>query len=236
MEIFHVTIVMRRARNEDAQTICTLIGTCWGETPATTTVQRALRTGSHRCDLLEVDGEVVGLVSGFMTHDIDGRARWELDLLCVVPRMRGRGYAKNLVQASVEHGGSLGAEYCRVLVATENMKANYVFLRTGFIAAPFDAMLCVLRREQLHNRELPITQDCTRGALVVNTLSYSGVWVDDAVFKDCAEPARRLAASYNLDLVGVVAAVQGQSRGLAEELGYAVIGAYRWWTIKLDAG
>jgi len=80
----------------------------------------------------EEEGQIVGFVSAFPTHNLAG-SRWEVDELAVRPASRGRGVGTRLVGRAISEGGQvLDLPQARALVASDNLPSQRVFVKNGF--------------------------------------------------------------------------------------------------------
>ncbi|HYO87918.1 MAG TPA: hypothetical protein VER79_04675, partial [Candidatus Limnocylindrales bacterium] len=68
----------------------------------------------------------------------------------------------------------------------------------------------------------------------VETLTYSGLWVEGAITADGLRAARGAAAQRGLDVAGVVVSATGSAASICERAGFRQHGIYRWWVRRLN--
>jgi ribosomal protein S18 acetylase RimI-like enzyme len=117
-----------------------------------------LTQGTQRAWLAIADGSVVGFVIGFPTRGLQG-LRWEIDLLAVLPKWRGRGLATRLIRAASGYGMGV-ARQARAAVATDNRSSERAFHRAGFQSEPEVCDLLTYRTDGLvPGRGVPLQHD-----------------------------------------------------------------------------
>ena len=180
------------------------------------------------------DGEVVGFVGNLFTLSARGDRRFELDLLAVAPVARGRGIGGRLVGHSLARARQSDARVLRTLVAARNLKmqricAGYRFTRSDVTYA-------------LHVSE-PRASDVATGAahcghlVLVDTLIYSGIWLEGALSPAVIDSGLGRAARAGLTRVGaVVPLADEETAALLRARRFEAIGEYHWWTITLQNG
>jgi len=147
----------------------------------------------------------------------EGTLRWEVDLLGVHPDYRGRGIARELVEAVVEAGRGYDAQRARALIRIDNVASLNTFKRCGF---SLDERVYDLYVADLAASEVAFPPDSHLAA--VETLTYSGVWIEGELSLDALRFGRTQAGS------GIAGVVVPAGSLAAEQAGFERIGQYRW--------
>lgn len=226
-------MLIRQAVPNDAPDLARLIGLIWNDdTPNAASIARVIQERDG-CSLLgydendaknDVKNVVIGFVDGFMTMDIDGVSRWEVDLLGVHPNARGKGIAAQLIASLCERGAEQGAGYARAVVRHDNVGAQKAFTRAGFKTDGHDCRLCVASPNATH---VDLNVDDGAYLLPVSTLTYQGVWIEGTPTPRGLAAARAICARHGWDTAGVL---------LADDTtpdGYEEVGVYQFWTKSL---
>ena len=199
--------------------------------PGTGLAEEQLRLGllvTGQLTLVAWQGdEAVGFAAAFPTVTANGQRRWELDLLGVHPAARGQRLGTQLIEAMLRQLPHQPGEPIRALIAVNNIASQTAFRRAGF------------RQEQtemaLYNYDLgPAGQ--TSPAVIpahlvpVQTLNYSGYWLEEIAEASALSLATGLPASQNATLVGaLLARDRPDLHTTARQAGYALMGNYHWW-------
>jgi ribosomal protein S18 acetylase RimI-like enzyme len=222
-----VMIEYRGAVPADADRIVRVIGAVWpGQNVRSTRICSALAEENRSTYLALAAGEVVGFVDGFLTRSDDGRLRWEVDLLAVLPAARGYGIGTELVRSSTAAGLAAGAEFLRALVRIDNVGAKLAFERSGFVVEVEMGVLYVC--------DCPVTpheRDSPNGLhlVPVSTLMYSGLWLEGRLTDRSFSVAAGECVQRGLDRAGVVIPQhQSHLTQVASAAGYARVGEYHW--------
>lgn len=227
-----VHVTLRLATVDDAPALVDLVRIVWPEDSASLpTIIGALRAPDHATCVAVVADQVVGFCDGFTTVGSDGVRRWEVDLVAVHPDQRGRGLGVRLIAASSAAGQAHGAACARGLIALANTPSQRAFQRNGYRADPIVRELYVCRTLAGEGPNLPAGAFLTP----VHTLIYRGGWIEKRVTEQALWAARASGAARGWDCVGVLLAADDDLRSVAAALGFAQIGAYRWWRRALAA-
>ncbi len=195
-------------------------------------LEKVLADAAHEVFVADVQGEVVGFVDGFATRAANRALRWEVDLLAVHPDWRGRQLGQQLILACLKAGQKRGAGFARALIQVENRGSQISFERCGFQCQPEISGLFTAPPEEgffpLETMEAHL--------LLVNTINYSGLWLEE----DCSKPslmaARAACWQEKCDLVGtLVNQADLSDNEKMDELGFTKIGNYQWWTLPFEA-
>lgn len=185
-------------------------------------ISRALAADDHLTLAAEHDGQLVGFLDCFITRPPSGE-RWEVDLLGVHPAFRGRRIAEALVRAALRAAPSIPA---RGLIQTGNIASQTTFARCGFICAPAIHRLYVSTEAYLQPAQPTPLAVC----LFVNTLSYTGFWLEYSFTIADLLAARGKIKTGEAKLAGaVIPAGQSDHCQQAEQCGYQFIAEYQWW-------
>lgn len=208
---------IERATPDSHQAICDILLSVWGQSDPER-VRRVLSYSGHATHLAVVGLQAVGFVDGFPTRAADGTLRWEVDLLGVLPAFRGRGIARRLVSASVRDARQRSTALARALIRKDNVASQRAFYHANFRRHGAGYRLFATSGRL---KELVVPADLH--LIGVETMTYSGVWVEGGVTVDNLRAARAL----EVDVVGAVLPLpQGE---LALKAGYEFMDDYDWW-------
>jgi ribosomal protein S18 acetylase RimI-like enzyme len=216
---------MRQVIPTDAPQLAQLImETGLDDTPDSEWIVRVIRS-TTRSTLVETadDGSLVGFLDAFMSVSADGVPRWEIDLVGVHPKCRGRGIAQRLIAASVEVGREQGVQLIRALIHVQNGASAGAFRRSGFVPALSTNELFV-SDTALDNPSTALT--CPAHLIPVCTLTYSGVWIENDHSAQSLRVARAIRAKYDRFIAGVLLPT-----GSPKPEAFARVGEYRWWML-----
>lgn len=217
---------MRQVTPTDAPGLARLINEVWDHN---LNPERIASVGldSNRVTVVADSGsDVIGFADGFMTATSDGVPRWEVDLLAVDARYRGRGIAQRLIAASVDAGRLAGAAVARALVQIGNAPSLRAFQRCGFTP---EAATCELTVSGAACDER-LTAPLGAHLISVRTYTYSGIWIEGRLSLEALRCARSIRTRYAWDVAGAVIP-EGTFDQTPE--GYAVVGRYRWLHLSL---
>ncbi len=178
-------------------------------------------------------GEVIGFIDGFFTPDLAGARRFELDLLAVAPAVQGSGFGGSLVAASLAAAVAAGAQSGRALVRCDNAPMQQLCRRHGFSCSPERFELRVSEPQD----RLPGACHHDARLLVVETLSYAGIWIERDLSQAAIDAAHRLASQSQLSLIGAVIPVTAPEKArLLKANSFRLVGQYHWWAVNLRNG
>ncbi len=192
-------------------------------------VQRILEDGNTFVAIVE--GQVAGLVSNFITCDAQGGRRFELDLLGVAPAWQGRGIGALLVERSLQAASEAGAITLRALVRRDNKPMQRTCSRTGLQRS---AQIYQLWASQAGLPLIKRGRNAAAGIIPVDTLSYSGYWLEGALSQSIIDETRALLRE-NTERAQMGAVVPECDRATIELLranSFDRIGDFHWWTLR----
>ncbi|MCY3796614.1 MAG: N-acetyltransferase [Chloroflexi bacterium] len=176
-----------------------------------------------------IDESMVGFASNFFTFDQEGRRRFELDLLAVAPGAQGRGIGGRLVEASLAAARDSKPVLIRTLVRSENWSMQRLCRRYGFTRSPGQKQLFVT-----HPR--PAIRSCRKHCaylIRVETLSYSGIWLEGALSQEALDDALWTASQSDRSVIGtVIPSGASHAHDLLRANAFNNLGEYNWWTIS----
>ena len=176
-------------------------------------------------------GEVLGFTGNFLTRSAGGASRFELDLLGVASAARGQGIGSQLVGHSLARARQSEARRLRTLVAAGNLAMQRICKRHHLTRSDETYALYVAEARPPGAEGAAVHG----GHLVqVDTLAYSGIWLEGAISEAVVEAGFARAAGAGSSRVGAV--IPNSDRRTAARLiarRFAAIGEYHWWTISL---
>ncbi|MCY3778868.1 MAG: GNAT family N-acetyltransferase [Chloroflexi bacterium] len=244
-----MSVVIRRATPHDAVAIAAIVLEAFGEriNEESGRVARVLRQSDNF--VAESDDRVVGFVGNFLTRSGSGRLRFELDLLAVAQDARGGGIGAVLVDASIEAAASAKVDVIRTLVASRNAAMQRLCRSRGFRRDPTRHVLFVTDAQVWGGADMEATEslegvvtgeasNTSEAYLIpVETLTYSGIWLEGGIRKSAIDEARRLAYDGGMSRIGAVLpqSDEGAVKLLATNR-FDRVGEFDWWTIKTGSG
>lgn len=215
---------IRDATPDDAAAIAAIMRECWpDDTPELQRITRLIRTGWHVTRCAFEGATCIGFVDAFPTLDAAGSGRWEIDLLAVNSSERRQGVGRALIAEAVA-AAAPGSRLVRGLIRAGNGASERAFAAAGFQAG--DQPLTLYVAPALAGQSL----ECGH-AISVQTLTYSGLWLEGSPTANTLRAGRAQAADAGVEQVGVL--VADYEVALCEEAGYRKIGAYRWFVRRL---
>ena len=193
-------------------------------------VRRALNAGNTYVAL--ADGRVAGFVSNFTTCDGHGRSRFELDLLGVSPGWQGRGIGARLVERSLRAARQADAKTIRALVRRDNSPMQRISARCGLQRSAGAFQLWVSSAAQPAGNS---ARDHAARIIAVDTLTYSGYWLEGALSQSAVDAARRLLrAQPDRRVIGaVVSEIDRRAIDLLRANAFDRRGDFHWWSLRL---
>lgn len=138
--------MMEKARREDAAQVLALyqkivqgvVPTTWNQYyPTMKEIEFDLQ--SEGLYVLRQNGRAIATVSLVEHDDLDDEPMdWtngkscSMARLCVDPALQGQGIGEWMARAAVKRAGEAGAEWVRLLVATDNVIAEHIYQKIGF--------------------------------------------------------------------------------------------------------
>lgn len=234
-----MSTVIRRAMANDASAVAAIVREAFEEAPAPDTLHVA-RALSHGCNYVACRGDqVVGFVGNFLTDSAAGKRRFELDLLAVAEEARGIGVGTALVKATVDAAQRTDADLIRALVGSGNIVMRGICLACGFRRDKTGYALYVLAlpTSAAMAETIPDPLPSDAHLVPVETLTYSGVWLEGSLTNAAFIAARERAARESREILGTVVPLSDDgARDRLAANGFEFVGAFDWWTISLQSG
>jgi L-amino acid N-acyltransferase YncA len=192
---------------------------------------------------------VIGFASAFLTADLSGHRRWEVDLVAVRPHSQGQGLGTQLIRHVCEVGEGYEVSLARALIRVENIASQRAFEHAGFTTDGQVHQLVLWSPEEggnISREESELNRSASIHAgkvalLRTDTLTYRGLWIE-GLTSLCTEEqrlavqtARAIVARDRRDNTGTLIPV-GEAPFLAADLREqgVVQGEYTWF-VKLGS-
>lgn len=183
-----------------------------------------------------IDAEIVGVVSSFLSISNKKERRWEVDLIAVKRKYQGLGIGKGLVYETLKKALELNVDFARALVRTDNTASQTIFKKSGFKTDNIRYHLQLWKPENIGNKLLQIPNVMY---LLMNTLSYRGLWIENLFDKSMSQSEVEQAIYYaqhkafmeNRDNTGALIC-ENDINKLPEHIFNLsrCNGKYNWWT------
>ena len=174
---------------------------------------------------------VVGFADYFLTVSPDGEIRLELDLLAAHPTARGKGIGRRLVRAGIEQAERLGVSILRALAAADNAAMQGLSGALGFRRSAESFFLFTAAPLPASFRHQHDIQACL---VPVETLTYTGIWIEGAVSQAAIDNALFIAHARRLTTVGAAVSSQDAAAcALLRANHFNCRGRYDWWSFSL---
>ena len=232
-------MLLRRAQTGDAPDIARIIRTVWSDSnPDPLVIGGLLADGGRATIVAMFDGIAAGFVDAFRSDYETPSGRqpyfWEIDLLAVEPAFHGRGIGAALIAAARDMGHAAGTPCARALVRVDNVGAQIAFKRVGFVPQPEVNGLYTAGGSLTGNQP---DQPAGCRMIGVDTLTYSGIWLEGLLTREAFRYGRHAAGVRGLDTVGaVIPRDDTVATGAAACEGYDHVGDFRWWTYAYTSG
>ena len=229
----------RLAQAEDVAEIVRIFSSCWpGDHDDTSRLPVQFnrhRQGNSNEDGITIvapgDDAIKGFVDCFFTTEQAGLVRLEIDILAVDPASRRQGVASALVYAAEELGQLRAPCTARVVVQANNSQMNGLMGNVGYQASGTHDLYIKPVVSAVEKADWVLTPGFVR----VDTLRYSGIWVETLISEECLQRAEKSSSALGLDLVGALIDVQDMSSSsIAKQQGYMEVGVYRYWEKTLQ--
>ncbi|MCY4018397.1 MAG: GNAT family N-acetyltransferase [Chloroflexi bacterium] len=229
-----MSVSIRRSSASDASAIAAIAEKTFGEPFYGDRIDRLLKSGRNY-SLVALDAQgILAFADNFITVSETGTRRLELDLLAVEPKARGMGIGRRLIAESLLLARELDARLLRALVRSENDAMRRLCDSCGFAMSEQSYDLYV--RSAGPGSQAPLDAKGTH-LVPVETLAYSGIWIEGCLTRAGILRALSHAATQQLQRVGVlVAQTDRVSVQLLADYGFQRLGTYDWWTLKLKNG
>jgi GNAT superfamily N-acetyltransferase len=222
---------IRQATTGDATAIARLIEQRLGESVPPSQIADAM--SFHMTYVATVNNRVVGFVDGFTTESADNLSRLELDLIAVDADSAGQGTGKALLQHITQKAQDAAWYLSRALVAIDNVPMHRA---TGSFGYHRQEDVCGLfvSYSQMKNNQIDNSGSENIHIIPVQTLTYTGVWLEGDISKKAILAAKNAQTEKNLMLTGIVQPLSNTSAcNLLTEYGFINVGNYQWWQKKL---
>ena len=226
-----MSVRVRRALPSDATAIAAIAENTFGEAFDRDRIGGLLRVGRNY-SLVALDARgILAFADNFITVSGTGGQRLELDLLAVEPQAQGTGIGRRLIAECQLLARELDVPLLRALVRRENLVMRRLCASCGFAISQQSYDLYVASPAPGLIGSLDV-----RGAhlVPVETLAYSGIWIEGSITREGILRALSVAATRQLQRVGTLAP-QGDRVPvkLLADSGFQLLGTYDWWTLKL---
>ena len=226
---------IRRAVAGDIDGIEQVLREVWGQNLERVTFGSHLQTASCAVWVSEVEGEIAGFSSAFLSVGSQQLRRWEVDLVVVRPTRQGLGIGQRLIEASWEDAQRHCANFARALVRTSNGSSQKAFTRAGYTSNGVIHKL-LLWSPQATGTQLLCPPEVT--LLRMDTLTYRGLWIEGLTSSGLSQAECQGVVSMARDVVaregrlntGILASIEDE-----KELPDAIRneatphGEYQWW-------
>jgi N-acetylglutamate synthase-like GNAT family acetyltransferase len=232
-----VTVIhIRRAGSPDIGGTADVVKAVWDQDVLPDVVRAQIEDDASALWVAERNDDVLGFVSAFLTIAGDGRRRWEVDLIAVRPASQGQGLGTRLIRRVCKTGQARAASLTRALIRVENVPSHRAFEAAGFTTDSRDHEL-LLWPPQTAGDPRPYAGPVD--LLLVDTLTYRGLWMEGLTSvpaeeqRRALEAARSIAASENRANAGAVIPAD-ESHRLAPDLRVKarMHGEYYWFVKK----
>ena len=227
-----ISVAIRAAQPSDTEDIARIANDSFSDKIECDQIRRILNLKQNYTCVATVSGQVVGFVDNFNTASASGELRLELDLLAVDRNARGLGAGKALIGQSIALARELNLSSVRALVAVSNRAMRRLCASCGFSQSSEDYQLYV---------SATCTGTCERQGsesahlIVVDTLSYRGIWIEGTVNRAAIASAFSLGRQCECETVGAVVKSQdADAHTLLSALGFNLAGEFNWWSVNLQ--
>jgi ribosomal protein S18 acetylase RimI-like enzyme len=213
----------RRSVGADAAAIAAIIEAVWPEESAEIdTTRYAITQPDHATIVAVHKDQIVGFLDAFSTVGADGKRRWEIDLLAVLPGFQGRHVGRNLIAMATEAGRQRGHELARALVHVANGVSQHVFAECGYqISAEIFRLIIAGPTAPA----LPTAPD-NLNLIPINSCRYRGLWLKKPLCEAGFGAARATQLAGGYETVGAIIADH-----IIPGAGWLTIGRYHWCTL-----
>ncbi|MCY4069954.1 MAG: GNAT family N-acetyltransferase [Chloroflexi bacterium] len=229
-----MSVSIRRPSPSDASAIAAIAEKTFGEPFDRDRIGGLLKSGRDY-SLVALDARgILAFADNFMTVSETGTQRLELDLLAVEPKAQGLGIGRRLIAESLLIARELDVPLLRALVRSENLVMRGLCASCGFAASAQSYDLYVASPGPGSNGSLEI-----KGThlVPVETLAYSGIWIEGSLSRAGISWALSVAATQQLQRVGALVAQSDRAPiQLLADKGFQLLGTYNWWALKPKNG
>ena len=223
-------LVLRQATSADAPAIARLIHDAFDEEADETRIVCRIGSARGHTIVAESSGAVAGFIDCFETIGADGEVRMELDLLSVSREARGHGIGTRLFAASLELARQSDASFARALIAHDNRAMQRIAHRAGFLRGAEHGLYVTPRPTE----QEPFPAIPEAHLVRVETLTYSGIWIEGEISEAALRRALWLACQENRSTVGaVVDHCDAAARLSLAACDFILMGSYNWWHLSL---
>jgi len=229
-----MSVSIRRSLPADAPAIAAIAEKTLGEPFDRDRIEGLLKSGrNYSLVALGAQG-ILAFADSFITVSQAGAQRLELDLLAVEPKAQGMGIGRRLIAESLLLARELDVPLLRALVRSENLVMRRLCASSGFAISERSYDLYVASPGPRSNASLDI-----KGThlVPVETLAYSGIWIEGSLTRAGILQALSVAATRQMGRVGALVAESDRVPvQLLADNGFQGLGTYDWWTLKLKGG
>jgi GNAT superfamily N-acetyltransferase len=223
-----MSVYLCRAEPVHAAAICRVKTCVWPDELADVyQIERALQRPDHVSYVaLTVAGVVAGFVAAFPTTSMDGRLRWEVDLLAVHPDYQGQKLGQRLVAAVTDAGFGAGVMLARALVQIDNHACQGALRRCGYAT---DGQVYQLMISTAQAGTLDPVPDGAH-LIGVETMNYNGLWLEGTITAASLRAGQTERTQHGCDLVGTLIPLErADLLASAQALGYMPVERFQWW-------
>ncbi|PJF44611.1 MAG: hypothetical protein CUN55_03025 [Phototrophicales bacterium] len=217
----------RVATLQDAKGIYEVQQATWPkEITSSQNVQNILLSEQHVIIVAAMEKHIVGYISCFATTR-QTATYWEHDQLAVHPNFRGKGIGYELITRAYDIGCIKGVDRHRAWIQINNIASQRVFSKHEFHTniQLYQLFVC---KESLSTA----SATSLHGTLIpVQTLSYSGYWLEGTVSPNDFIAARHILSSHSKHIVGMmIPCHKHELIEAAKNANYQSIDFYhQWW-------
>ena len=157
----------------DAQAIHLILQETWGDSLLFDVFMDHISSPEHQVFVAVEAGEIAGFLSAFLVPS--PIPRWEIDLIVVQSKSRGKGIGTSLIEEALTYGSHLGVHSAKASIRVDNYASQRAFSKTGFTRDTqvgnlfvWDPLAC----------KSTINIPETVHFIPVDTLTYRGLWIE----------------------------------------------------------
>lgn len=226
-------IEIRRATICDIDAIAEIIKLAFDDSVDKEHIKHLLTLSQNFVYAAVQSGAVVGFVENFITVSQDKQLRLELDLMAVHPNARGQGIGKKLIEASLTLSKELDVSCLRALIASENGIMQRACQRMKLSPSQTEFGLYIKSPEQVLQ---PIVETTDSHLIRVDTLTYTGLWLEGHITKAVINNAHLIALANQITILGAVVDKNNQATiNLLTETQFHPVNDYHRWTLNLKS-
>ena len=225
---------IRRATIMDVTGISALVKDAFDETVNEEYAMGLIDRGKNMIWIAEDNGEIIGMISTFITIASRAIRRWEVDLMAVKTRYKGAGIAHQLLRRTAEDEREQKVNFTRGLVRVDNKAAQSAFRKAGYHSNEQVYSMLVWQPHPMQETSEEINS--LVNIIPVETLTYRGIWLEGLSLPKLTHDERRAVihharAQAIRDNRHMVSTLYPAKKLTDDLLGndYQVMGSYQWW-------